>query len=89
MKLERCTEEEFLTALDDFGGWNEDNLALQPWPVDSDQFGDVFHLYIEVNPWQHYRAEYRPAEYPYRFVMDAAFELAYSEDPDTFNSYIK
>ena len=89
MRIEKCTEEQFLTALHDFGSWNHDSLALQPWPVDSDKLGDVYYLYIEVNPCQHYRAEYRPAEYPSRFVVDAAFELAYSEDPDTYNSYIK
>jgi hypothetical protein len=89
MKLERCTEEQFLTVLDDFGPWNYVNVVMKPWPVDSDQLGDVFHLYIEVNPCQHYRAEYRPGHHTWQQAIDLARDIARSEDPDTFNSYMK
>lgn len=89
MKIERCTEEQFLTVLDDFGPWNHDSLAMDPNPVDSDEMADAFHLYVEVNPWQHYRVTFCPSRDKWADMLEQCRELARSEDPDTYNSYIK
>jgi len=103
MKLERCTEEQFLTVLDDFGPWNQDTFAFPHWMaedvvrsmaldqhlVDSDEMADTFYLYVEVNPWQHYRVTFCPSRDKWADVLEKCREIARSEDPDTFNSYIK
>lgn len=101
MKIERSTEEEFLTVLDDFGPWNQDtfafphwiledvvySMALDPHPVDSDELADTLHLYVEVNPWQHYRVTFCPSRDKWLHILEKCYELAMNDDPETFYSY--
>ena len=87
MTITKCTEEEFLTAMDDFGSWNTDCLALDPNPVDWNGYSDAFHLYVEINPWQHYRVTFRPSCEKWTVAVDGCQELAMNEDPETFRAY--
>lgn len=84
--LTPISEEDYLEKLAQFDEWNRVGLVLDPEP-NPDGLGDSFSLYIEVNPWQHYSATFTPSAHKWEDVWESAQDLAYREDPDTFNDY--